>query len=157
MKFLLEYNGKAKATRIYRGSDHGFAAASFHSNCDNMGPTITIIKTTSNRIFGGFTAANWESSGGFKNDPSAFLFSVDLGQKYPVTTATHAIYCNSGYGPTFGTGHDIVVNENFKTTCYVNPSFYYASHPKHANGQSALTNGERNFQVSEIEVYQVVV
>ena len=79
MKFLLEYNGKAKATRIYRGSDHGFAAASFHSNCDNMGPTITIIKTTFNRIFGGFTAANWESSGGFKNDPSAFLFSVDLG------------------------------------------------------------------------------
>ena len=158
MKFLVEYNAKAKASRVYRGSQHGFAAASFHSQCDNKGATITIIKTNSNRIFGGFTKENWIHSAGWKNDPSAFLFSVDLGQKYPITTVTHAICCSSGYGPTFGGGHDICVhdNSNSNNSSYVN--FHsYASHPKHANGQSALTDGEKNFQVSEIEVYLVVV
>ena len=153
MKFLCEYNLKAKVTRIYRGSQHTFASASFHSYCDGKGPTITIIRTTNNRIFGGFTAATWESDS-WKNDPAAFIFSLDLQQKYPVVTTAHAIRCHSSYGPTFGGGFDLLVsnNSNANKESYLNSSSYNL--PKQGS-YTALNNGEREFQTSEIEVYQV--
>ncbi len=34
----------------------------FHRLCDNKGATITIIRSTSGWIFGGFTSASWTSS-----------------------------------------------------------------------------------------------
>ena len=45
---------------LFRASRDGFAAAAFHSKCDNKGPTVTIVKS-GNNIFGGFTEASWSS------------------------------------------------------------------------------------------------
>ena len=39
----------------------GWAASTFHSNCDGKGPTVTIIKVGS-YIFGGYTDVSWSSS-----------------------------------------------------------------------------------------------
>ena len=44
----------------WRASRDGFAAATFHSKCDNKGPTVTIVKS-GNNIFGGFTEVSWAS------------------------------------------------------------------------------------------------
>ena len=49
---------------LFRASRDGFAAAAFHSKCDNKGPTVTIVKSGSN-IFGGFTEVSWTSPGKF--------------------------------------------------------------------------------------------
>ena len=49
---------------LFRASRDGFAAATFHSKCDNKGPTVTIVKSGSN-IFGGFTELSW--NGKFMN------------------------------------------------------------------------------------------
>ena len=49
---------------IYRGSESGFRAQNFHEQCDNKGPTITLIKDENNFIFGGYTSQNWKSFGG---------------------------------------------------------------------------------------------
>jgi len=43
---------------LFRASRDGFAAAAFHSKCDNKGPTVTIVKS-GNNIFGGFTEVSW--------------------------------------------------------------------------------------------------
>ena len=43
---------------LYRASRDGFAAAVFHSKCDDKGPTVTIVKS-GNNIFGGFTKQSW--------------------------------------------------------------------------------------------------
>ena len=43
----------------WRASLHGWAAATFHSLCDNQGPTVTIVKDTNNNIFGGYTSISW--------------------------------------------------------------------------------------------------
>ena len=43
---------------LYRASRDGFAAAVFHSKCDNKGPTVTFVKS-GNNIFGGFTEESW--------------------------------------------------------------------------------------------------
>ena len=45
---------------LFRASRDGFAAAVFHSKCDNKGPTVTIVKS-GNNIFGGFTEESWYS------------------------------------------------------------------------------------------------
>ena len=47
---------------MYRGSENGFAAEVFHNKCDNMGPTLIIVKSEHSKIFGGFTDINWTSN-----------------------------------------------------------------------------------------------
>ena len=43
-------------------SINGRTSKDFHKYCDNKGPTLTIVKTTKNKIFGGFTPLNWDDS-----------------------------------------------------------------------------------------------
>ena len=45
---------------LYRATRDGFEAANFHANCDDKGPTVTIVKS-GNNIFGGFTEMPWQS------------------------------------------------------------------------------------------------
>ncbi len=45
---------------LYRASRDGWTAANFHSCCDNKGPTVTVVKSTGNYIFGGFTEELWD-------------------------------------------------------------------------------------------------
>ena len=42
----------------YRASAHGWSAQNFHTNCDNKGPTVTLVKVGGN-ICGGYTDQNW--------------------------------------------------------------------------------------------------
>ena len=43
----------------YRGSDNYFSAQAFHQKCDNVGPTITVVKSEFGEIFGGYTSKPW--------------------------------------------------------------------------------------------------
>ena len=47
--------------RCWHAKTDGWAASTFHSNCDGRGPTVTIIKVN-DYIFGGYTDVSW--SGG---------------------------------------------------------------------------------------------
>ena len=40
--------------RCWHAKTDGWAAATFHNNCDGKGPTVTIIQVNSH-IFGGYT------------------------------------------------------------------------------------------------------
>ena len=46
--------------RCWRAKTDGWAASTFHSNCDGKGPTVTIIQVAS-YIFGGYTDVSWSS------------------------------------------------------------------------------------------------
>ena len=55
-----DYNMKL----IYRASEHGYKAESFHECCDNVnGPTLVIIKSSGGWIFGGYTTQSWSGRG----------------------------------------------------------------------------------------------
>ena len=55
----------------------------FHKYCDNVGPTLTLIKTTKNKIFGGFTPLNWNIKGSqFDESNQKFIFSLYLEKKF---------------------------------------------------------------------------
>ena len=57
-RWLSPQDGKWKL--LFRGSRDGFEAQTFHSKCDNRGPTVTIVKS-GNYIFGGFSEKSWDS------------------------------------------------------------------------------------------------
>lgn len=46
--------------RCWHANTDGWAATTFHSNCDGKGPTVTIIKVN-DYIFGGYTDVSWYS------------------------------------------------------------------------------------------------
>jgi hypothetical protein len=64
----------------------------------------------------------------------------------------NTIYCNNGYGPTFGGNHDLLICNNPQSSnCSVTIGHTYEL----PTGQSAtnfLTGGQ-NFNVAELEVY----
>jgi len=162
---LISWIGKtAKWKLAYRGSKDGFTASIFHTKCDNIGPTITVVQTTSEYIFGGYTEASWASSGMYHHDSNSFLFSLNnshgIQVKLPVKLAGNSIYCRQGYGPTFGAGHDLYIADKCNTTVsngsqlghsYSVPTGFTASTDQAHN----FFGGSVNFMVSEIEVYQM--
>ena len=86
---------------IYRASRDGWARVDFHRHCDNQGPTIILAKSAVGRICGGFTAVPWTSEEGWKNDNTAFLFSVDSELKFPfVKIGTTSVFHHAA-GPSF--------------------------------------------------------
>ena len=51
---------KGEYRLLFRASRDGFAASTFHFQCDNEGPTVAVVKSGGN-IFGGFTEKPWAS------------------------------------------------------------------------------------------------
>eukprot|EP00479_Gromia_sphaerica_P004896 TRINITY_DN157_c0_g2_i1.p1 TRINITY_DN157_c0_g2~~TRINITY_DN157_c0_g2_i1.p1 ORF type:complete len:101 (-),score=14.73 TRINITY_DN157_c0_g2_i1:3-305(-) len=48
---------------LYKATQHGFGASDFHRQCDNKGPTVTVIKRNGSPIiFGGYTPLTGRSS-----------------------------------------------------------------------------------------------
>ncbi len=71
---------------IFRMSEMGSKGEDFHKCCDNQGPNLVIIKTKTNRTFGGFTPLSWKKEGGLVNDKSdqTFIFSLDNMKIYTI-------------------------------------------------------------------------
>ncbi|CAF1435624.1 unnamed protein product, partial [Adineta steineri] len=164
---LNEFYGKAnqKWELIYKATRHEFYASAFHSCCDYKGPTITIIQSNNNYIFGGYTSISWTSSndGQYKNDGEAFLFTLTNPYNIPPTKYTikpdrvaYAVYHKNSYGPTFGDGHDIRIHSSSDNSCSTSSytSFPAAYNDTTGYGGNTFT-GARNFTTSEIEVFKL--
>ena len=107
---------KINLEKIFVMSINVGTSKDFHKYCDNKGPTLTIVKTTKNKIFGGFTPLNWDDSGvKYDKNNQTFIFSLNLMKKYDmIDNKKQAIYCRSDYGPHFG-GRDFSIESNMKT------------------------------------------
>jgi len=142
---------------LYRASEHGFGAADFHTKCDNLLNTLTIIKTTRGDIFGGYTTQKWDGCSQYKQDANAFLFSFNQEQsttppkqKFTCRDYSKAMFGGPNYGPCFGST-DIVITANSneaKKSSSALCSYIYPS--------GCLLTAETNFQTVEIEVFQVL-
>ena len=96
---------------------------------------------------------------GYKQCTESFLFSLvnpsgSEPTKMPLrgTNNQNGIYCNSGYGPTFGGGHDLhtASGANVNSNSYSKLGNSYEC-PPHANVSFLV--GQQNFTVSELEVF----
>ena len=149
---------------LYKISRDGCSAQSFHQKCDGQGPTVTVLYNTNNTIFGGYLSQSWNSSGGYINDPSGFLFRLQYNGssnplKFPASNANYAGYGHSSYGPMFGSGHDI---NTFSGTINKSGNYFplngYVSNigaTYNLNGQNSNSITNNNLQVTDLEVYKV--
>ena len=94
---------------IYRSSRDGLSTGKFHNKCDNVGPTLVIIETTSGGVLGGYTNTSWESNRGCKKASKSFLFVISgFGEGSPCKMKLknendrEAVYHCRHVGPTFG-------------------------------------------------------
>ena len=160
IKWIKEKINKDKISfeLIFKMSENGSKSEDFHNFCDNKGPSLTLVKTTENKYFGGFTPLNWESKGGSIKDDSnqTFIFSLNLLKKYDMINkkGKSAIYYSIDYGPDFG-ADDFGINQNMKTgVTYANGNCNFLS-----DNNLELTNGKGDhdiFDVEELEVYKVL-
>ena len=66
----------------------------------------------------------------------------------------NAIYCNSGYGPTFGGGFDLHVSNNANTSDSSYSKLGY-SYQLPTGQQNTFFRGARNFSVTDYEVFGI--
>ena len=147
--------------KLYQATIDGDGALNFHSRCDNIPNTLVLIKSAGNRRFGGFTSAQWSSpsSGEWKDDPNAFLFSLDKQKIYSYKKDGKAICNYKEWGPIFGNGHTICITQH----CIQEKHLYtYESSPScsyNFNGDNnALSEDGKQSSIyaAEYEVFQVI-
>jgi hypothetical protein len=156
---------------LWRDSRDGFGSKEFHRRCDGHANTLTVILDTKGNIFGSFTPVKWESqiwkgdygnlNNTLKEDDSlkSFLFTLTNPHNIPARRFAlkarikdMAITCYSGCGPHFG---GIGVSDN----CNTNTNNVTWLGPVYINdtglGMWIVFTGSWNFQVAEIEVFEI--
>jgi len=98
-----------------------------------------------------------------KADRNAFLFSLTNKDNKPVKMKIDSfkhessMYCDSSYGPSFGSGCDIRIADNANTTMNSRSNLGSTySHPQYAfetDEAETFLAGTFEFQLDEIEVY----
>ena len=153
-----KYNEKSiKFELIFKMSEMGTKSKYFHKYCDNKGPSLILIKTKNNKIFGGFTHLNWNIKDGNTKDlnNNTFIFSLNLKKKYDMINKEGVAIINSPeYGPNFGQTDFALTKDMTKGKSYADSSSNFLS-----TDNLELT-GERgtlgNFETEEFEVYKVI-
>ena len=143
---------------LFRASENEFEATSFHKLCDNKGATITIIHSKDNDyIFGGYTSKSWKLGGGTVSDLNAFLFKIrpnvaifELKDRF----GNGAIWNYTGYGPIFGTGHDVYIINN-SVGCWKRNQNTYDYTLIELCGEKGNSFGNVTMTVQDYEVFSV--
>ena len=143
---------KFKAQLLFRKTRDGSNPNDFHNKCDNKGITITFIETTKGYKFGGYTELQWDKSNSAKKDKSTFIFSLNKKEKCLVLSDKSSISCYENYGPFFGKSHPEIY---FYDTLDKGESYEYNSEYSSFSMGRKITNGERYWDVKEIEIYKI--
>ncbi|XP_068736607.1 uncharacterized protein [Montipora capricornis] len=161
---VLQSSSRSRFLKCWRAKTDGWAASTFHSNCDGKGPTVTIIKVGS-YIFGGYTDLSWYSSSCvYSSSSKSFIYSLyNINGFAPVKRQVKsgrqggAIYRCSRYGPTFGNGHDIYISNNATSNraSYTYCGSSYPLPPGYSSSGSSCRfyAGSYTFTPTDIEVF----
>ena len=147
--------------KLYQATIDGDGGINFHSRCDNIPNTLVLIKSAGNRRFGGFTSAEWKSpsSGEYKDDKNAFVFSLDKQKIYSYKNNGKAIYDYKDYGPCFGNGFDIKIEYHGiqEKHLYTNESSSNSSYNYNGDKNALSEDGKCGYiYATEYEVFQVI-
>ncbi|KAM6962489.1 interferon-induced protein 44-like [Aplochiton taeniatus] len=140
--------GNVKLRLLFKATNNGYTAASFHQQCDGKNPTIAVGYNSSGYVFGGYTSVAYNQTGQYVADDKAFLFTFNGGKpmKYPVTNSPYAVRMLGNYGPYFGEDLKFYPN-NYGYTVQSSPGNYYTYNAAQMHGN--------DLQLTEFEVYQV--
>jgi hypothetical protein len=149
-------------TRIF-DKQTGNTSATWHSAVDNQGATFTVFEVVNAGMatmrVGGYNGASWSlgQSTPYGYSASAFLFNLDTGQQYLQNGRNGTEYSFvswPGYGPTFGAGHDLYVN-NALDGGGANIGYTYGSMLSYAqtNYRNEFTGTHNAWSVGKMETY----
>lgn len=148
----LKNNGKVSMNLIYKAKVDSDSAQVFHKKCDIAPSTVVLVETKKGNRFGGYTTQSWSGNNEDKFDENAFIFSLDKLRTYDNIKGEEAIGCYPKFGPTF-LGCQIKINDNF----FRNGGTTYERMLNYETEENyELTNGDRNFDVEDIEVYEII-
>ena len=147
--------------KLYTATINGDKSEDFKKYCNNKGPTLVVIKSKKDEIFGGFTKSNWNNENfAFGCDNDAFLYSITNKKVFDIIKPEKAIVnYQIGYAfACFGNKNDwdgIYLCDNFLSIpqCYCNPKkltdIYNLKNKEDLCSQDI-------FILKEMEVYQIL-
>jgi len=152
-------NSNAEWELCYQMSRDGTSASTFHNRCNSKGETMTVIKATNGRKFGGYSNLSWTNGSYYQGTSSSWLYSLDKKTKHTYYRySQYGIYQWSRYGPTWGGGHDLrSAYSDMRYNGYTNLGHTYRcpSGYGYGNGtcRSWLAGQYSGWQNAEFEVY----
>ena len=138
-----------KTNLLFNSKNDGDLLTTFFNKVANKFPTLIIIKTTNNYIFGGYASIAWKCDGIWYSDKNSFIFSFYTKQKYGVKDSSSPIF---GRYDLVQFGNDIRIydkctsnNQNCVGKVYYNSPDNYQ-----------INGGNQYFTVSSYEVYEII-
>ena len=146
-----------KLKLLFKGPYENFNVVKFHALYDNMVPSLILIESTNGARFGGFTNDTWKGENLEKYDNTAFLFSLNYLEKYPVNpkyakaaiNASTRKFCHFGKNDLviFGNCHQMYSKSEFPE--------YYMCQKNGVNPKNRLSLYSPDFIVKDLEIFQV--
>ena len=145
-------NRKLTLNLIYKARADSDLASAFHKKCDRAKSTLVLVETDQGKRFGGYTSRSWAGECIEKKDDEAFIFSLDKMMTYDIIPGEEAIGCYPKFGPIF-MGCQIRIYDN----AFIKGGTTFEKGMNFDTLEDfELTGGEREFNVREIEVYEVI-
>ena len=145
-------NKKIILNLLYKATADSDKASAFHERCDDANSTLVLVETDKGKRFGGFTTCSWRGDCIDKKDEDAFVFSLDKMMVYENIPGEDAVGCYPKFGPIFlGCQIRIYDNAFSKGGTTFEKGLNYNTEEDYE-----LTDGDREFGVKEIEVYEVI-
>ena len=158
--YLSRCLSQEKATKLdllFKGPYQNFSAIIYHSSLDNIVPCLILVETDKGARFGGFTNQTWKGENIYKKDPTAFLFSLNYLEKYPVRQdcVSNAIFVKSDYLFNFGKGDLIIYDQCNRKYCKSEFPRSYMCLNNQVDPRYRLTKYYNEFIVKDLEVFLV--
>lgn len=151
--------GQLTLTNIFT-KQAGSTAADFHAAADGVGATFVLMRASEDGVtwktIGGYDPQSWDSINSYHyvSDSSlwnAFIFNLTDGvQKIQINQ--YQTYNYLYYGPTFGGGHDIVVEYGLSSG--YSYAYSYGGYTGVSIVDDSIYNGN-NMQIGALEVFTI--
>ncbi len=156
--------GSISLTKVFAAAQgDGKTAANFHTAVNGIGRTFTVIELPiqngqTRKVIGAYNPQSWSSIGNYNYTSdaqrTAFLFNLTTGalqrQRLGDSVGQFQTYNGSNYGPTFGGGHDIYVDNSLRSG-YAN-TYSYGSTGQNITGYGSSYN---SLTFARMEVFTI--
>jgi len=133
---------------LFKGPKDGQMISDIHKKIDNIRSVLILIKTTKGIRFGGYSENGFNNSESELKDNKAFVFSLDKKSIYN-NEDSPALY---SYKTQIGFKNTIYIKDNF---CSNNSCLVFGGCTQYPCKKYELNNGEQNFAISDIEIFEI--
>jgi hypothetical protein len=147
-------------TRIFAKGIDGSTSQDWHAHVDNRGRTFSVIEVfngAERRIIGGYNKFSWHSGNDYTRSElrENFLFNLTGNMRYQKNNhSVHQAYNSSTYGPTFGGGHDLYINQGLAGG-YANLGYGYGDSSRigQTSYRAELAGSYNTWTVGKLETF----